>query len=370
MSPTGDRQTSRITPFDSLVLRRLIIDPLSQAAIGAAAAQSFQGARKVRYAFCVGALAGMAPDLDVLIRSSHDPLLFLEYHRQFTHSLFFIPVGALICALAFYPVTRRALSFRETWILAALGYATHGLLDACTTYGTLLLWPFSQERFAWHNVSVIDPLLTLPLLVLIILAAVKRRPRFAMLGLSWAVSYLLVGVLQHHRALSVAEELVVARGHAPSRLEVKPSFANVLVWKSIYEFNGEYHVDAIRVGWEERIYPGGRIEKLDLSRHFPWLSPSTQQARDVARFRWFSDDWLAIDAADPSVIVDARFSQLPQSTEGLWGIGLDQQRGDQEPIAWITNRQTSSADLALFYALLAGKDLETTPPRQAIESLR
>ena len=94
----------------------------------------------------------MAPDLDVLIRSSHDPLLFLEYHRQFTHSLFFIPVGALICALAFYPVTRRALSFRETWILSALGYATHGLLDACTTYGTLLLWPFSQERFAWHNV--------------------------------------------------------------------------------------------------------------------------------------------------------------------------------------------------------------------------
>jgi inner membrane protein len=361
---------SGIVPLDSLVRRRSTIDPLSQAAIGAAAAQSFQGARKIRYAFCVGALAGMAPDLDVLIRSSHDPLLFLEYHRQFTHSLFFIPVGALICALAFYPVTRRALSFRETWILSALGYATHGLLDACTTYGTLLLWPFSQERFAWHNVSVIDPLLTLPLLVLIILAAVKRQPRFAMLGLSWAVSYLLVGVLQHHRALSVSEALVAERGHAPSRLEVKPSFANVLVWKSIYEFEGHYHVDAIRVGWETRVYQGAMIEKLDLSRHFPWLSPSTQQARDVARFRWFSDDWLAIDATDPSVIVDARFSQLPQSAEGLWGIGLDQERGDHEPIAWITNRQTSAKDLTTFYALLTGGDIHTTPPQQAIESLR
>jgi inner membrane protein len=347
--------------------RRSTIDPLSQAAIGAAAAQSFQGARKIRYALCVGALAGMAPDLDVLIRSSDDPLLFLEFHRQFTHSLFFIPLGALICALAFHPFTRRELSFRETWILSALGYATHGLLDACTTYGTQLLWPFSQARFAWHNVSVIDPLLTLPLLLLIVLAAVKRQPRFAMMGFSWAVAYLLIGVLQHHRALSIAEELVASRGHAPSRLEVKPSFANIVVWKSIYDFNGVYHVDAIRVGWEDRIYEGDTIEKLDLARHFPWLSPSTQQARDVARFRWFSDDWLAIDPTDPSVIVDARFSQLPQSTEGLWGIGLDQQRGDKEPIAWITNRQTSSKDIATFYALLIGRDLTTSPSLQAIE---
>jgi hypothetical protein len=70
------------------------------------------------------------------------------------------------------------------------------------------------------------------------------------------------------------------------------------------------------------------------------------------------------------VIVDARFSQLPQSTEGLWGIGLDQQRGDHEPITWITNRQTSSQDLATFYALLTGRDLDPTPPQQAIESLR
>ncbi|GAL32009.1 integral membrane protein [Vibrio maritimus] len=38
----------------------------------------------------LGLLSGLAPDIDVLIRSSHDPLLFLEFHRQFTHSLLFI----------------------------------------------------------------------------------------------------------------------------------------------------------------------------------------------------------------------------------------------------------------------------------------
>ena len=65
------------------------MDPLSQAAIGAAAAQSGSKASTMRHALWIGALAGMAPDLDVLIQSNTDPLLALEYHRQFTHSLFF-----------------------------------------------------------------------------------------------------------------------------------------------------------------------------------------------------------------------------------------------------------------------------------------
>ena len=46
----------------------------------------------------VALVASVAPDLDVLIRSSVDPLLFLEFHRQFTHSLVFIPIGAALCA--------------------------------------------------------------------------------------------------------------------------------------------------------------------------------------------------------------------------------------------------------------------------------
>ena len=77
------------------------MDPLSQAAIGAAAAQSFSRKADLFRVGVVGALAGMAPDLDVLIRSSTDPLLQLEYHRQFTHSLIFIPFGAALCAAAF-----------------------------------------------------------------------------------------------------------------------------------------------------------------------------------------------------------------------------------------------------------------------------
>ena len=90
------------------------MDPFTQGAIGAALPQSFAPAEKVRSAAIIGALSGIAPDLDVFIRSSTDPLLFLDYHRQFTHALLFVPIGALVCCLAFYPFVRN-LTFKQTY---------------------------------------------------------------------------------------------------------------------------------------------------------------------------------------------------------------------------------------------------------------
>src|SRR5690606_37296019 len=111
----------------------------------------------------------MAPDLDTLIRSGSDPLLFLELHRHFTHSIAFVPIGALLCAAALHPLVRRRMPFRRAYLFSLLGFGSHALLDACTSYGTLLLWPFSDVRVAWSVVSVVDPLFTLPVVALVVL---------------------------------------------------------------------------------------------------------------------------------------------------------------------------------------------------------
>ena len=64
----------------------------------------------------------------------------------------------LLCALVLHHLLgrRRGLSFRQSWLYCTAGYATHAVLDACTTYGTMLLWPFSDARFAWNTISIID----------------------------------------------------------------------------------------------------------------------------------------------------------------------------------------------------------------------
>lgn len=330
------------------------MDPLSQATLGAAAAQSLIKKSDLARIALIGALAGMAPDLDVLIQSSTDPLLQLEYHRQFTHSLIFIPVGALLCAIAFWPFMRRHMSFKAIWLTALAGYATHALLDACTTYGTLLLWPFSDARIAWNTISVIDPVFTLPLLGFVIAAGVKKSQFIGRLGMAWVAFYLSIGVIQEERAIAAGEALAADRGHAPAVVSAKPSFGNLLLWKTVYEYDDHFWVDAVRAGGDVTIIEGDHVARLNLQSSFPWLDTDSQQARDVERFRWFSNDYLAIDSDDPFFIVDMRYSHLPNEIKGLWGIRLDPDASADEHVTWIARRSADSERFEQLWAMLKG----------------
>jgi inner membrane protein len=321
------------------------MDPISQGVLGASLSQSWSQRDKVVAAGVLGWLSGMAPDLDIFIRSASDPILFLEFHRQFTHALSFIPIGALICAAVLHPFVRKRLSFREAYLFCFLGYATHGLLDACTTYGTQLLWPFSDMRVAWNNVSVVDPLFTLPALALLATATLRRQPRLARLAMAWAVAYLCLGVVQHERAEAVGRTLAQERGHEPVRLEAKPGFANLLLWKVVYEVDDHYYVDAVRVGWDVSIYSGESIRKFDISAHAPWLDHRSQQARDIERFRWFSNDYLAID--EENRVGDVRYSVLPNEIKPMWGILLDPNASIDQHVQYFTNRREPATDKLL-----------------------
>lgn len=329
------------------------MDPISQGAIGAALSQSASKPKTLRAYAIFGTLAGMAPDLDVLISSSTDPLLFLEYHRHFTHALVFIPMGALIVTSVLFRLWRHPLTFKQAYIAAFLGYATHALLDACTTYGTQLLWPFSNMRIAWNTVSVVDPLFTLPLLTCVILSLVKKRPRIAMMGMIWALSYLALGLWQYNRAWSAAQEMALARGHVPQRLEVKPGFANLILWKSVYEHNGTYYVDAVRVVADRQSCPGSSIDKLNVSYHYPELDPDSQQAKDIERFRWFSNDYLA--PFEPAgYIIDIRYAAVPNDINPLWGITIDSTADNQQHAQFVPNRRVGPEQTQALLQLLRG----------------
>ena len=165
------------------------MDPISQGTVGAAFAQPLANKNNIIRISFIGFLAGVAPDLDVLIQSESDPILFLEYHRQFSHSLFFIPFGSLIVALLIFPFVKGSMTIKNVYFASFLGYATHGLLDACTSYGTLLFWPFSNERVTWNNISIVDPLFTIPILILIGIAIKTKKKLFSFFSIGWIISY-------------------------------------------------------------------------------------------------------------------------------------------------------------------------------------
>ena len=336
------------------------MDPLSQGTVGAAFAQSAADKNNIFKIGVIGFLAGLAPDLDVLIQSSTDPILFLEYHRQFTHSLFFIPFGSLFVAFMLFPLFKKSMSIKTVYFASFLGYATHGLLDACTSYGTQLFWPFSNERVTWNNISIVDPLFTIPVLILLVIAIKTKKKKFSFFSIGWIIFYLFFGFIQYERAFLEAVEIARFRGHNPERLTLKPSFGNLILWKSIYQHNETFYVDAIRIARTSSWCEGESIRVFDYHYHLPNLKKESQQKKDIERFRWFSQDYLGYDK-ERNIVTDVRYSMIPNQIAPMWGLVIDEQRDVSEHAIWWTSRSLDQSQIDLFKYMLSGRNCGNSP---------
>ena len=330
------------------------MDPISQGTVGVAFAQSSASKNNILKISLIGLIAGLAPDADVVIKSSTDPILFLEYHRQFSHSLVFIPFGALVVAILFFPFFKNSLDFKQIYLASFLGYLTHGILDACTSYGTLLYWPISNERITWNNISIVDPILTIPILIFVISAIKTKKKLFSYFAIIWTIFYLSLGVLQYERALIIANKLALSRGHNSEKLTLKPSFGNIILWKSIYYHKGYFYVDAIRVFNSSTWCSGDSIKKFEYQYHLPNLEINSQQRSDIERFRWFSQDYLGFDDEN-KLLTDLRYSMIPNQISPMWGIIIDDEKSANEHAIWWTSRNVNQDQLTLFSQMLFGK---------------
>jgi len=340
------------------------MDPLSHALLGAASGQTVSRTRRP-VAALAGVLGALLPDADVLIGSNADPLLTLEYHRQFTHALVSAPVGALFAAGVLWVVLRRYAAFRELYWPALAGYVSALLLDACTSYGTQLLWPFTDERYAASIVAVVDPVVTLMLLIGVVLALRRASATPARVAIAAVVLYLGFGWLQRERAENFIEQAAASRGHDIRQHEVKPTLGNLLLWRSVYLTGQQFVVDAARVGLLSApvLYPGGAVRRIEPIDLVPPLALNSVQAADVVRFAKVSEGFLARHPALPHVIGDLRYSMLPDSTRPLWGIEVQAEREDQH-VGFRTFREHTAEDRQRFFAMLRGVAPTRLQPRK------
>ncbi len=337
------------------------MDPISQGALGAVVAASWCKRAEARLAVGVGWAGGMLADADIFIRSERDPLLNIEYHRHFSHSLFFIPIGGLVCASFLWLLLRKRVTFAALYKYSTLGYATAGLLDACTSYGTRLLWPISEARVAWNVISIIDPVFTGTVLALLAAGFITRKRILTRLAFAFATVYLLFGFVQNRRATNAIRELAEARGHSEAtRFTVKPSIGNLLVWRGMYELEGDIRVDAIRVGLmkaEPIVYPGGLAKGVDLASLKKGIPSSSRLSHDLDRFDHFSDGYLAWHPNEPNTIGDARYAMLPNSLDPLWGIEVDVAQPDSH-VRLVNFRVADEAALNALLNMIRGQEIE------------
>jgi inner membrane protein len=311
------------------------MDTVTHGLLGAAVCQAIFAKKLPRSAGLIGFVAGMAPDLDLFMGSGADPVAGIVYHRQFTHSLFFIPLGALLVSLLFIWMKRFRGARLAVFGAALVGYGLHGLLDACTSYGTLLLWPFSDRRIAWDVIAIVDPIFSLALLIGVLWTMVARRLRPARLAVCLALLYLGFGVWQQHRAVDVQQRLAAARGHAIGHSRVMPLPGSLVLWRSVYIAAGHIHVDGARLPWwrEASVKEGGSVRLATFADVPPSMAERAGTRRVFDVFAWFADGLIAPIDGVSHTIGDLRYAAESSSLVPLWGIRFDA-NGVDGPTRW------------------------------------
>ena len=359
ITPTkGELNVGERLPRRRPNLSSITVDPFTHVLLGANLGYATFRRPLGRMAALAGGLAAFAPDADVFIRSATDPLLAIEHHRGFTHALAFAPFGAAVVAGLWLirPAWRIRSRWLPLWICCVVGYVSHELLDASTSYGTQLLWPFSKLRAGWDVISIIDPLFTLVLLIGLISAVVRRRVRPAIVSLGLCAAYIGFGVVQHERAARAQHQLAASRGHAIERFEVMPTLANNIVWRTLYTYRKRIYSDRIRVGWWSKpvVREGWSLPRLDEG-----MLSAEERTRDTRRsferFSWFSSQWVARSPTDPSVIADMRYTLSTEAFDPIWGIRFTPPEAASE-IVWVNRSRDRKINPGELWAEIIGRD--------------
>ena len=330
------------------------MDPITQAALGAAVGQLVGGRVLGARAAVAGACAGAAPDIDVIFSAGGDWYDSLRLHRGITHSLFFGPViGPALGALAWHlerqrftavkqrgfdaaaaPLRDAALGTRQraiAWIaVMSFGLLSHPLLDVLTSYGTQLLQPFSDARFAIHAMPIIDPVYTLLLLLGVALgvrhATGHSTPRVTLIAATTLLvtsAYLGWAATINARAEAWARADLAAEGVRYDQLSAFPTLLQIHYRRIVARSNNADHVGYVSlwkpcdIRWESA----------------PRLRPASAEAflatREGRIFDWFTMGWLRFAPAggDPSLAlraVDLRYGLDTDPNRSLFSVELHQ----------------------------------------------
>ncbi len=194
------------------------MDNLAHTLIGVAVARSGLSEKLGKGATLTLALASNLPDVDVLWTSwNRWDMIFSR--RTHSHSLLMAPVLALGLAALLRPFLK-ALSFRALFSLSLLGIGLHLVFDLVNSYGVVILWPFSRQRFELPCVYIVDLGIWAITAAPLLFQATKWKTR-AFRG-SLAALALYVGLCM---TAGWATERIVARetaGLVPGTLKVFP----------------------------------------------------------------------------------------------------------------------------------------------------
>jgi membrane-bound metal-dependent hydrolase YbcI (DUF457 family) len=366
------------------------MDTITHMLLGAATAQLAFRQRLGRGATWAAVVAAVAPDLDILSGPVLRVLGIdtgggnhLVVHRGLSHSLLMAPVIALPIAAAWWKLRRRRArreaadaisnvpgngvprpaqskprpqnpgpghehglpatrgtrrsgtlsghapspaSFRLLYACVLVAGLTHPPLDWGTAYGTELLSPITDTRYALSCVPIIDIFYT-PMLALTLLAcwlvrrASRGEARRATLVIGWAgfllsLGYLVTGAMLRDRAIDMARALA---GGAPIlRADAYPALGSIFVWRTVVETDGRWITARIRP-----LARGAPPRQESAARQNSSWIEKAREMPEVRGYIWFAMGVVRATEADRDgqhvvKFHDMRYGPRPESIDSMW----------------------------------------------------
>jgi inner membrane protein len=278
---------------------------LSSGLMGGLAARRWFPEAKFLLPACM--LAAWIPDVDILLGGG--PEFNLLHHRGVSTSFF----GAFFLALALaglYKLVSRRTPFARITALFYTLTLTHVWLDLITTYGTQLLAPFSNRRFALDGAFIIDPVFTLTALALILAAWLIKRHRhaIALVGMVWFFAYPLANMGMGAILQDVYARRLDAEGVAYGHVRVTPDALSPRFWKVVVTAGPNYLLDTMDLFGDREPAAPLRVRRADKA----FLRRLGEQQSMFATYAWFTL-WPYVEETDTPegrtlVFSDLRFA--------------------------------------------------------------
>jgi len=267
---------------------------LSGALLARATAPKAVPPRSMPRRIAAGFLACAAPDLDFVF-SFAGPVQYVENHRGVTHSLVLLPLWALVVSWLLAKILRDPRGWRALYGVTAMAIGLHIAGDLITSYGTMILAPFSDWRAGIGTTFIIDLWFTGIILAGLLVSLVFRKTRIpAAASLIVLVGYVGFQYVQRERALEFGREYVAKSGLANARVTAHPRPVSPFNWTVFVSDDAAHRFAHVNLHRTEvkRYQPGdGFIARVDS----PYLP--LDRAIWVVRRRYGETDEQFIEAA-------------------------------------------------------------------------
>src|SRR5256885_9580761 len=186
--------------------------------------------RAIPRRIAAGFFACAAPDLD-FIAGLAGPVAYLENHRGITHSLVLLPLWAFMVSWLLAKLLRDPGGWRALYGITALAIALHIAADVITSYGTMLLAPFSDWRAAIGTTFIIDLWFSGIIVAGLIASAIAYRSRLpAIAALAVLCGYVGLQFVQRQHALEFARAYAEAHNLTSARVDAQPRPVSPFNW--------------------------------------------------------------------------------------------------------------------------------------------